>query len=111
MTSSPPPNDKPAWVQLYEARRLTMEVEVRSPGRPPALVPRRKVGMTLSQGEIHELEIWQERLSSLLQRKISLGETVGILTRICTSRVARFVGKSNPMSLTDMVEKMVGQED
>jgi len=41
-----------AWVQLYEARRVPNEQEVRSPGRPPGVVPRRKVGLTLSQGEM-----------------------------------------------------------
>lgn len=78
-----------AWVQLYEARRVSSEPEVRSPGRPPGIVPRRKVGLTLSQGEITELEHWQERFSSLLHRSVSTGETVGILTRICTTRFTR----------------------
>ena len=81
--------NKPAWVQLYEARRLEMEIEPRSPGRPPAPIPRRKVGFTLSQGEIRELEAWQERISRLLGRKLSTGETIGILTRICTARYTR----------------------
>ena len=40
-------SNKPAWVQLYEARRLAVEYETRSPGRPPAPIPRRKVGFTL----------------------------------------------------------------
>ena len=79
-----PVNSKPAWVQLYEARRM-------SGGGPAqacrsstcAIVPRRKVGLTLSQGEIHELEEWQERFSKMLDRKISTGETIGILTRMC----------------------------
>lgn len=73
---------KSAWVQLYEARNIPVEVQTRSPGRPPGPVPRRKVGMTLSQGEIAEIEVWQERLSTLLHRKISIGETVGLLARL-----------------------------
>ena len=52
-----------AWVQLYEARSVPSEPESALPGRPPGIVPRRKVGLTLSQGEITELEHWQERFS------------------------------------------------
>src|SRR5574338_274427 len=80
---------KPAWVQLYEARNVPSNPDARPPGRPPAPVPRRKVGLTLSQGEISELEVWQERFSRLIGRKVSTGETIGILARICTARLAR----------------------
>ena len=76
-------------MQLYEARSVPSEPETRSPGRPPGMVPRRKVGLTLSQGEITEIEHWQERFSQLAGRKVSAGETVGILTRICSSRFAQ----------------------
>jgi len=108
MTNNPG-NSKPAWVQLYEARRLEMEVEPRTPGRPPAPIPRRKVGFTLSQGEIRELEAWQERFSRLLNRKLSTGETIGILARICTARFARLSEKSDPATLVEMVERMIGE--
>jgi hypothetical protein len=101
MTSNTGTN-KPAWVQLYEARRLEMEIEPRSPGRPPAPIPRRKVGFTLSQGEIRELEAWQERFSRLLNRKLSTGETIGILTRVCTARFSR---------LADHAEKASGRPE
>jgi len=101
---------KSAWVQLYQARQIKADIaESRPPGRPPSPVPRRKVGLTLSQGEINELEVWQERLSDLMGRKISTGETVGILTRICTARFARF-GDDIPDALVEMVEKMVGED-
>lgn len=109
MTTSSPPA-KPAWVQLYEARRMSMEIESRSPGRPPGPVPRRKVGITLSQGEIHELEGWQERLTTLLQRKVSMGETVGILTRVCTARLSHLPESSEPVTLVSLVEEMIGRE-
>src|SRR5512143_3253942 len=129
MTNNPG-NNKPAWVQLYEARRLEMEVEPRTPGRPPAPIPRRKVGFTLSQGEIRELEAWQERISRLLGRKLSTGETIGILTRVCTARYTRLAEHSEHASergarsvdraeradqqidvanLADLVEKMIGE--
>lgn len=99
---------KSAWVQLYEARQARMHEAQRSPGRPPAPIPRHKVGMTLSQGEINELEIWRERFSELLHRKVSAGETVGILTRLCTMRHSRLSEKLNDATLGELVERMIG---
>ncbi len=105
-----PPTHKSAWVQLYQARQLRAEiVDSRPPGRPPSPIPRRKVGLTLSQGEITELDTWQERLSALLGRKLSTGETAGILTRICTARLARIEEAGPFESLEDLVERMVGE--
>lgn len=105
MTSS-----KSAWVQLYQARQVRADiVESRSPGRPPSPIPRRKVGVTLSQGEITEIDAWQERFSALMGRKISTGETVGILARIATARFARLGLGEEFESLVDLVEKMIGE--
>jgi hypothetical protein len=105
-----PSSGKSAWVQLYEARRMMNEAPTRQPGRPPAPIPRRKIGLTLSQGEIHELEWWQERFSKMLRRKVSIGETAGILTRICSARLERITSGSTPVELTELVEKMVGRD-
>lgn len=109
MASNPNPT-RSAWVQLYEARRVSNEPEVRSPGRPPGIVPRKKVGLTLSHGEITEIERWQERFSTLLHRKVSAGETVGILTRICTTRFSRLGESTETDALTQLVEKLIGEE-
>jgi hypothetical protein len=109
MASLQNPN-RNAWVQLYEARRVPNEPETRSPGRPPGIVPRRKVGLTLSQGEITELENWRERFSGLLHRSVSTGETVGILTRICTARFSRMRDDEEVDALTALVERLVGEE-
>lgn len=110
MATQRPGTPKSAWVQLYQARQSKSDmVESRPPGRPPSPVPRRKVGLTLSQGEISELETWQERLSNLLGRKISTGETVGILTRICTARLGRINNADQVESLVELVEKMMGE--
>lgn len=107
MTSSHSSN-RSAWVQLYEARRVIAEPESRPPGRPPAPIPRHKVGITLSQGEVNELEAWQDRFSKLLGRKVSVGETVGILTRICSGRLARLGEDANVDNLLQLVERMAG---
>ncbi len=102
---------KSAWVQLYQARQVKTDVTpARMPGRPPSPIPRHKVGVTLSQGEITELEVWQGRLSALTGRKISTGETVGILTRIASARFARLDASSTKLSLADLVEMMVGED-
>ncbi len=101
---------KTAWVQLYQARQVKADVaETRTPGRPPSPIPRRKVGLTLSQGEISELDHWQARLSELMGRKLSTGETVGILTRICTARLGRLEEADTLETLVELVEKMVGE--
>lgn len=106
---SPSQSQNP-WVQLYEARRVFQEPETRPPGRPPALIPRRKVGLTLSQGEISELSQWQDRLSRLLDRKVSTGETVGILTRVCSARLGMIPGGEEIDSLAELVERMLNPE-
>jgi hypothetical protein len=103
-------SSKTAWVQLYQARQVKSEpVESRTAGRPPSPIPRRKVGLTLSQGEISELNAWQERLSSVMGRKISTGETVGVLTRICTGRLSRLEPNESFESLEELVLKMLGE--
>ncbi len=96
-----------AWAQLYEARRIPAAPETRTPGRPPAPIPRHKVGVTLSQAEVFELEAWQNRFSELLGRKVSIGESIGILTRICSTRLSRLPYKQPFRSLSEMVEMMV----
>jgi hypothetical protein len=103
-------SSKNAWVQLYQARQIKADIgEARTPGRPPSPIPRRKVGLTLSQGEISELEVWQERFSQLMGRKISTGETIGILTRIATARLGR-LNLADPVdSLAELVERMIGE--
>jgi hypothetical protein len=108
MTTPTPP--RTAWVQLYEARRVRNVPASRGPGRPAASIPRHKVGLTLSQGEIAEIEEWQERLSNLLGRKASEGETVGILVRICTARLNRIGDSGEASSLSAFVEKLVEVE-
>jgi hypothetical protein len=101
---------KSAWIQLYQARQTKAEItEARTPGRPPSPIPRHKVGLTLSQGEISEIDHWQERFSELLGRKLSAGETVGILTRICTARLGRINNVDSIETLAELVEKMVGE--
>lgn len=103
--SKPNPDIRPAWLQLYDAR-TSQTPEARPVGRPPAPVPRYKVGLTLSQGETAELKVWQDRFSELIGRKISIGETIGILARICSTRLSRLPEKQSE-SLIDLIEQLV----
>jgi hypothetical protein len=104
MGSSP----KPAWVLLYEARRPTPITRTRPRGRPPRVTPRKATVFHLTDGERIEIDTWQERLSPLLGRKISLGETAGILARICSARLPKVDNGSQVKSLADLVTAMVG---
>jgi hypothetical protein len=108
--ASGPNSTRNAWVQLYEARRVPNEQESRTPGRPPGIVPRRKVGLTLSHGEIAEIEAWQKRFSDLLKRSVSAGETVGILTRVCTARLNRMGEDKDFKALSQLVERLISDE-
>lgn len=98
-----------AWVQLYQARRLTNNPQTRPAGRPPSLVPRHKVGMTLSKGEMGELQKWQDRFSKLLNRKVSIGETVGIISRVCSARMA-LVPSEKARNLDELVAMLIEGE-
>lgn len=98
-----------AWVQLYQARRITSDPQSRPPGRPPSLVPRHKVGLTLSKGEMAELTRWENRFSKMLNRKVSLGETVGILARICSSRLQLVPGEK-ARTLDELVASLISGE-
>jgi hypothetical protein len=55
-----------------------------------------------------EIDTWQDRLSPLLGRKISLGETAGILARICSARLPKVDNGKEAKSLADLVNMMVG---
>ena len=55
------------------------------------------------------MEAWQERFTRLLNRKLSTGETIGILARLCTARFTRLAEQSEPASLVELVERMIGE--
>jgi hypothetical protein len=46
----------------------------------------------------------------LLGRKVSIGETIGILTRIASARISRIAGAAPFKSLSQLVELMVEEE-
>jgi hypothetical protein len=70
-------------------------------------VPRKKVGVTLSQGEINELSEWRDRLTEMVGRKVSTGEVIGILARICSMRYKNVSEDAEMKELADLVDVMV----
>ena len=102
---------KPAWVLLYEARRASPPSRTRSRGRPPRVTPRKATVVHLTDGERAEIDDWQDRISPLLGRKVSLGETAGILARICSARLPLINGDLTFDNLSDLVRSMVGEEE
>jgi hypothetical protein len=110
MSSDLKPSAKPAWVLLYEARRPIPISRTRPRGRPPRVTPRKATVIHLTDGERMEIDTWQERLSPLLGRKISLGETAGILARICSARLPKVENGTEVKSLAELVAVMVGND-
>ncbi|NIM94857.1 MAG: hypothetical protein GTO18_14245 [Anaerolineales bacterium] len=109
MSSEQFPVSKPPWVQLYEARRPTAPVRTRPRGRPPRMTPRKATVVHLTEGERREIDAWKERLSPLLGRKVSLGETAGILARICSARLPYVTSEDESHTLSELVSRMVGE--
>lgn len=110
MTSEGNETTKPPWVQLYEARRASPPSRTRTRGRPARVTPRKATVVHLTDGERVEIDSWQKRISPLLGRKVSLGETAGILARICSARLPRINGDLSFDTLSDLVKLMVGEE-
>ena len=110
--SSPSPTDsKSPWVQLYEARRRSPPPRVRPRGRPRRVIPRKGTIFYLAEGEHEEIHAWQTRFSDLLGRKVSLGETAGIMARICSARFSSLALDPTPENLAGLVEAMVGKHN
>ena len=56
-------------------------------GRPRLNVATTSTSMALSKGDREAIEFWKERLTTLLDRQVSMGETVGFLARVCQERL------------------------
>jgi hypothetical protein len=99
-----------SWLQLYEARYIRTPptpLPSGSPGRPARAVPVKKTSVTYTAGDEEALLLWQEKFTDLLGRKPSMGETAGLLARICTDRLEWLHPASLPGSLGEFVTLMV----
>jgi hypothetical protein len=105
-----------SWLLLLESRHA--KPPEREPigtgdrGRPRLNVATTQTSMTLSKGDREAIEFWQEQLSSMLGRKVSMGETVGFLARICQERLNTIIDPElRPESLHDLVQLFVIGEE
>jgi hypothetical protein len=61
----------------------------------------------LADGECKEIDAWKTRLSKLVGRQVSYGETGGILAQICSDRFSALGIDENDVSLEALVKMMV----
>lgn len=101
-----------SWLLLLESRHARPpEKEPTSTserGRPRLNVATYQTSVTLSKGDREAIDYWQEQLSTLIKRKVSMGETMGFLARICQERMAMMTEQGfSPQSLEEMVQVFV----
>ncbi len=100
-----------SWTMLIESRHgKPPEKEPTGTGergRPRLNVATQQTSMTLSKGDREAIDFWQEHLSKLLNRKVSMGETVGFLARICQERLNVIDEVSDSESLQELVQLFV----
>jgi len=101
------------WTDLIRIRatKVHNQPEPRqTPGRPPMQFQFKKVTTNMTSGDKQALSDWQVRLRPILQRKPSLGETAGILARICEERLNQLELDEDLLDLDELVARMVGLE-
>jgi len=112
-----PPKKKPqfAWALLHETKTNQPATSPLPAGRPPRLSPARKSTVHLTSGDEEAIHLWQNVFSEVLGKKVSLGETFGLLARICQERAAMLDLSLNdyhgPDRLVDLIQKLVGESD
>jgi hypothetical protein len=101
-----------SWVMLLESRHARPPekepIGTGDRGRPRLNVATTATSMTLSKGDREAIEFWQVQLSAVLNRKVSMGETVGFLARVCQERLTALgADASQPDSLQALVLSLV----
>ncbi len=101
-----------SWVLLLESRHgkppEKEPIGTGERGRPRLNVATYQTSMTLSKGDRESIDYWQDYLSTMLNRKLSMGETVGFLARVCQERMNLVNDPENqPKSLQDLVQLIV----
>lgn len=101
-----------SWIVLHEARSKNVQPVVDEPstpiGRPPRPLPVKQTTVTYSAGDEEALKEWQAIFAGLLNRKPSLGETAGILAKLCLERKALIDDGKGYANLLDLVKRMTG---
>jgi hypothetical protein len=101
-----------SWVLLLESRHARPPekepIGTGERGRPRLNIATYQTSMTLSKGDREAIDFWQEQLSGMLNRKVSMGETVGFLARVCQERLVMLnENGQQPESLVDLVQSFV----
>lgn len=101
-----------AWLMLIESRHARPPekepVGTGERGRPRLNVATTATSMTLSKGDREAIEYWQGQLSEQLNRKVSMGETVGFLARVCMERYQAINDpEDQPQNLQELVSLFV----
>jgi hypothetical protein len=104
-----------SWLMLLESRHgkppEREPIGTGDRGRPRLTVATTQTSMTLSKGDREAIEFWQEQLSKMLDRKVSMGETVGFLARISQERLQTINSPEvQPETLPDFVQWFVTGE-
>src|SRR5512133_2630500 len=102
-----------SWLELYEAKTSDQPIRTTSErprGRPPRVLAAKKRSVYLTSGEEETINRWQSLFSELFGRKVALGETTGILARICADRYDLLTGGDRPASMPELIELLVGPE-
>jgi hypothetical protein len=102
-----------SWLLLLESRHARPPEKeptggTGERGRPRLNVATYPTSITLSKGDREAIDFWQGQLSTFLGRKVSIGETVGFLARVCQERITA-LGEAGhqPESLEDLVQSIV----
>ncbi|MHC1732948.1 MAG: hypothetical protein AB9888_13095 [Bacteroidales bacterium] len=104
-----------AWALLHE----TTSQKIRSSlptGRPPRSSPTRKSTVHLTTGDEEAIRQWQAYFSSALDKKVSLGETFGLMARILRERaellnIPLHEPDTQTQKFLELVQKLVGIDD
>jgi len=106
-----------SWLELYEAKSSDQPIRTTSErprGRPPRVLAAKKRAVYLTSGEEEAITRWQAIFSELFGRKVALGETTGILARICADRFdllsELFSDAAKPASMPELIDLLVGAE-
>ena len=101
-----------AWLMLIESRHARPPekepIGTGERGRPRLNIATSQTSMTLSKGDREAIEFWQAQLSAQLNRKVSMGETVGFLARVSQERLQLINEPDDPpQSLHELVQLFV----
>ena len=100
-----------AWLELYTVQksRAPRPAPAAGRGRPPRIGALKQLHSYISEADEELLVGWRDRFARLTGKTITLGETVGLLARICNNRIEMLGLKGDPDSIEALVGLLVGE--